>query len=64
MTKEKCERMAMLDTQRLQEIGVNAQEAIRRFSGNESLYERFLLCLPADESFAKIGPALEAGDYE
>lgn len=54
----------MLDVQKLQELGVNAQEAIRRFSGNQGLYERFLLRFPQDDNFAQIGPALEAGNWE
>ena len=48
----------------LQEAGVDTEGALNRFCGNAALYEKFLLKFPADENFAKIAPAIEAGDME
>lgn len=48
----------------LEQAGVDTQGALRRFCGNDALYERFLLKFPADENFGKIGPALEGGDLD
>ena len=48
----------------LRNAGVDTDGALRRFSGNTALYEKFLFKFPADENFAKITPALQAGDWE
>lgn len=44
--------------------GVDVKGAVARFAGNDALYLKFLKKLPADDNFAKIKPALDAGDME
>lgn len=48
----------------LKEAGVDTDGALRRFSNNTGLYERFLVKFPSDENFGRIKPALDAGDFE
>lgn len=48
----------------LVKAGVDVEGSIRRFCGNEGLYEKFLLKFLADDNFDKIAPALEADDFE
>ncbi|MBT9778524.1 Hpt domain-containing protein [Clostridium sp. MCC353] len=48
----------------LAEHGVDVEGSIRRFCGNEGLYEKFLFKFLADDNFSKVAPAFEAGDYE
>lgn len=50
--------------QALQAAGVDTETALARFLGNAALYERFLIKFPKDPSFAQIGPALEAEDWD
>lgn len=47
----------------LRTAGVDTDSALRRFSGNTALYERFLLKFPQDENFGKIGPAFAQGNW-
>lgn len=44
--------------------GVNVDEALERFMGSEAMLERFLKKFPADQGFAALTVALEAGDHE
>ena len=44
--------------------GVNVDEALERFMGSEAMLSRFLKKFPADQSFAILTAALEAGDHE
>lgn len=48
----------------LQEAGVDIESALRRFSGNAALYERFLLKFPQDDNFEKMGPAFARGELD
>ncbi len=50
--------------QMLVAAGIDYDAAVSRFSGNSTLYETVLQSLPRDETFSKLGPALEAKDYE
>lgn len=47
---------------RLQELGVDTEELLARFMGNEALMTRFLGKFPQDENFGRLEQALEAGD--
>lgn len=48
----------------LQTMGMDTDGALRRFSGNRALYEKFLLKFSDDDNFAKAMDALAAGDWE
>lgn len=50
--------------QALTESGVDVDGSIRRFCGNEGLYEKFLFKFLADDNFSKMAPAFGTGDYE
>ncbi|MCI2058070.1 MAG: Hpt domain-containing protein [Oscillibacter sp.] len=47
---------------KLTDAGINTQEGLTRFSGNEALYERFLRRFPADDNFARLCRAVEERD--
>ena len=49
---------------KLKNVGVEVEESIRRFSGNETLYEKFLLRFLKDDTYQKVMNAYEAGDKE
>ena len=49
--------------ERLKVAGVDTESAIRRFSGNSAMFEKFLRKFPTDDSFAQIEPPLESRDY-
>lgn len=51
-------------TQILEEAGIHTEEAIRRFSGNETLYLKFLVKFLQDPSFPQIKASLEKNDLE
>ena len=44
--------------------GVNVDEALERFMGNEALLNRFLKKFPDDANYGKLVQAVEAGDRE
>lgn len=46
----------------LAQAGVDVDEALERFMGNESLMLKFLLRFPADENFSRLRQAMAAGD--
>ena len=48
--------------QQLQQAGIDTQEALGRFMGNEALMLKFLLRFPQDPNHAKLLQAMEAGD--
>ena len=48
----------------LQRAGVDAEGTLGRFAGNSALYEKYLMKFPLDGTFAKIGPALRAGEWD
>ena len=47
----------------LEENGVDVENTINRFMGNEALYMKFLGKFTDDQSYAGIGKYLEAEDY-
>lgn len=48
----------------LMAAGVDVDEALERFMGSEAMLSRFLKKFPADQGFATLTAALEAGDHE
>ncbi len=48
----------------LVEAGVDVEGSIRRFCGNEGLYEKFLMKFLADDNFNKMEPAFRANDFD
>ena len=48
----------------LQEAGVDTEGAVRRFSGNSGLYERFLNKFLSDPTFGMVSDAFAAGDEQ
>ncbi len=48
----------------LGELGVNTNDAMQRFMGNEALYERMLKKLPPVVAQQEVMKYLEEGDYE
>ena len=49
---------------RLQEAGIDVDEMLGRFMGNEGMAMKFLLRFPQDPSFQKLREALNRGDGE
>ena len=47
---------------KLQEAGVDTEGALRRFSGNSALYERFLNKFLSDSTFSQVTAAFEDRD--
>lgn len=50
--------------QRLKDAGIDVNDALNRFMGNESLLERFLNKFVTDQNFKKLGEAISAGDND
>ncbi len=48
----------------LEALGVNTQEALRRFSGNSALYVKMLGKLTAAANDLEVMPCIEKEDYE
>lgn len=48
----------------LKEAGVDTEGAVRRFSGNAALYERFLNKFLTDPTFGKVTESFDKGDAE
>ncbi len=49
---------------RLEEAGINVEEALNRFMNNEAMMMKFLLRFPQDKNLPALRAALEAGDTE
>ena len=50
-------------TTALKEAGADSDGALRRLSGNISLYQKILRMFPQDETYKQIEPALQANDW-
>lgn len=50
--------------QRLADVGIDVDDALNRFMGNESMFERFLGKFTADANYQKLLDALDAHDEE
>lgn len=48
---------------KLQEVGVDTDAALRRFSNNDILYKKFLLRFPEDQNFVKIEEAMKLQNW-
>ncbi len=48
----------------LKAVGVDTEGAIRRFSGNVSLYEHFLLRFPQDANFQKVSQSMSEENWD
>jgi type II secretory pathway predicted ATPase ExeA len=53
--------MSLLDE--LQTLGVDTDDALKRFMNNSSLYERMLKKLPKNVESLEVMPYLQSGDY-
>lgn len=49
---------------RLKQAGIDVDDALSRFMGNEGLLERFLGKFLNDQSYSKLCEAIESGDNE
>lgn len=49
---------------KLEEAGIDVEEALGRFMNNEGLLMKFLLRFPQDQNFSKLSSAMEAEDTE
>lgn len=54
--------MDEIKRQYLLEAGIDVEDALERFMGNETLMVKFLLRFPEDENFLRLKRALAAGD--
>lgn len=48
----------------LKNVGVEVEDAVRRFSGNEALYEKFLGRFLKDDTYEKVQKAFAEGNKE
>lgn len=48
----------------LRDLGNDTQSAVRRFAGNVDLYTRFLFKFLQDDTYQKIGAALQCEDWQ
>ena len=55
-------KMSLMDE--LKDLGVNVDEALKRFMNNSSLYERMILKLTSAVKELEVMPYLESGNYE
>lgn len=49
---------------RLVECGADVENTVRRFMGNEAMYEKFLKKFADNSNYSGLAESLEAGDYE
>ncbi len=49
---------------KLEEAGINVEEALGRFMNNEGLMMKFLLRFPQDKNYPQLQEAMAAGDAE
>lgn len=63
MLKERVLSMSADIIFKLQEVGVDTDAALRRFSNNDMLYKRFLLRFPEDQNFVKIEEAMKSCNW-
>lgn len=62
-SKTKLEREIQMDKNILMNAGVDYEEAVKRFSGNAGIYEKFLLKFEEDPSFQELDQAMKSQDY-
>ena len=66
ITSEQKGKSAMDDKFRkqLEECGADVETALKRFMGNDAIYQKFLGKFPGDPNYAKLGTNIEAGAFE
>ena len=50
--------------QKLEECGADVETTLKRFMGNDGIYQKFLGKFPNDPNYANLGTNLEAGAFE
>ena len=50
--------------QQLEENGADVEATLKRFMGNDAIYQKFLGKFPADPNYANLGSNIEAGAFE
>lgn len=50
--------------EQLKEGGADVETTLKRFMGNEAIYQKFLGKFPADPNYANLGAKIEAGSFE
>lgn len=50
--------------QQLEECGADVETTLKRFMGNDAIYQKFLGKFPNDPNYANLGTNLEAGAFE
>ena len=50
--------------QQLEENGADVEATLKRFMGNDAIYQKFLGKFPADPNYANLGTNIEAGAFE
>ncbi|MCM1266909.1 MAG: hypothetical protein NC302_03315 [Bacteroidales bacterium] len=48
----------------LEENGADVEATLKRFMGNDAIYQKFLGKFPADPNYANLGTNIEAGAFE
>lgn len=48
----------------LEESGADVEATLKRFMGNDGIYQKFLGKFPNDPNYANLGTNMESGDYE
>lgn len=66
ITSEQKGKSAMDDKFRkqLEECGADVETTLKRFMGNDAIYQKFLGKFPGDPNYAKLGTNIEAGAFE
>ena len=66
ITSEQKGKSAMDDKfrQQLEECGADVETTLKRFMGNDAIYQKFLGKFPGDPNYAKLGTNIEAGAFE
>lgn len=50
--------------QQLEENGADVETTLKRFMGNDAIYQKFLGKFPADPNYANLGTNIESGAFE
>ena len=50
--------------QQLEENGADVEATLKRFMGNDAIYQKFLGKFPADPNYANLGSNIETGAFE
>ena len=56
--------MNTIEKEKLKNAGIEADEAIERFMGNETLYLKYLLRFPGDENYQILCSSMVSGDVK